>query len=105
MRKALQLVLTMCIAVVCTATYAQDMVTKGSISGTITDVNGAAIPGAKVIVTTPTGKRTETSNEDGIVRVDNLTPGTYTIRVEQAGFKAAQANNVTVYVGRDTPLN
>jgi Carboxypeptidase regulatory-like domain/TonB-dependent Receptor Plug Domain len=105
MRKAFQLVLTMCIAVAFTAASAQDVATRGSIGGVITDATGAAIPGAKVIVTGPTGIRDETTNESGIFRMDNLTPGSYKVRVEQSGFKAAQADNVTVYVGRDTPLN
>jgi hypothetical protein len=51
------------------------------------------------------GERTGTTNENGIFRIENLEPGTYTVRVEQTGFKSAVANNVTVNVGRESTLN
>jgi hypothetical protein len=105
MGKFLNLVLTLCIGLLSFSVLAQDVLTKGAIGGTVSDASGAAIPGVRVIVTGPTGERTETSNENGVFRVDNLTPGTYTVRVEQKGFKAAQANNITVYVGRESTLN
>ena len=75
------------------------------IGGTVTDAAGAAVPGAKIVVTGQTGERTGTTNENGIFRIENLEPGTYTVRVEQTGFKSAVANNVTVYVGRESTLN
>src|SRR6185369_11114309 len=71
----------------------------------VTDVNGAAVPGAKIAVTGQTGERTGTTNEAGNFRIENLEPGVYTVRVEQAGFRAALANNVTVNVGRESTLN
>jgi len=88
-----------------TAAIAQDVQTKGSIGGTVTDATGAAVPGAKVTVTGQTGERTETASESGVFRIDNLIPGTYNVRVEQTGFKSAVANNVTVNVGRESTLN
>jgi hypothetical protein len=75
------------------------------IGGNVTDAAGAAIPGAKIVVTGQTGERTGTTNDGGIFRVENLEPGTYTVRVEQTGFKSAVANNVTVNVGRESTLN
>jgi hypothetical protein len=105
MRKLWSLLLVSCLSLTATAVLAQDVQTKGSIGGTVTDATGAALPGAKVTVTGQTGERTETTNESGIFKVDNLTPGVYTIKVEQAGFKSAVANNVTVNVGRESTLN
>jgi hypothetical protein len=87
------------------SSFAQDVQTKGAIGGTVTDSTGAAVPGAKVTVTGGTGERTESANENGVFRIDNLTPGTYSIKVEQTGFKSAVANNVTVNVGRESTLN
>jgi Carboxypeptidase regulatory-like domain len=105
MRKLWSLLIVTCLCLTASAVLAQDVQTKGSIGGTVTDATGAALPGAKVTVTGPTGQRTETTNESGIFRVDNLTPGTYTVKVEQTGFKSAVANNVTVNVGRESTLN
>lgn len=53
------------------------------VSGTVTDGNGAAIPGARVTVT-PTSQ-TAATNSDGAYQL-TLAPGTYTVKVEAAGF-------------------
>src|SRR5439155_6617464 len=73
--------------------------TAGDIEGTITDANGAIIPGATVTVV---GKdvgfnRTVTADDSGIYRVREVPPGTYTVTVaETKGFKSQSA---TVTVG------
>ena len=105
MRKLWSLLVITCICLLSSLATAQDVQTKGTIGGTVTDATGAAIPGAKVTITGQTGERTETTNESGIFKVDNLTPGTYAVKVEQTGFKSAVANNVTVNVGRESTLN
>jgi hypothetical protein len=87
------------------SSFAQDVQTKGAIGGTVTDTTGAAVPGAKITVTGGTGERTESANENGVFKIDNLTPGNYSVKVEQAGFKSAIANNITVNVGRESSLN
>jgi Carboxypeptidase regulatory-like domain len=105
MRKLGSLSIVICLSLAVSSVLAQDVLTKGSIGGTVADSTGAAIPGAKVTITGQTGERTETTNESGIFKVDNLTPGTYTVKVEQTGFKTAVANNITVNVGRESSLN
>jgi hypothetical protein len=100
MRKTMVFISNHLSELVSSTALAQDVLTKGSIGGTVTDATGAAVPGAKVTVTGQTGERTETSNESGVFRVDNLTPGTYTVKVEQTGFKTSIANSVTVNVGK-----
>src|SRR4030095_7930444 len=105
MRKLGSLSIVICLSLAVSSVLAQDVLTKGSIGGTVADSTGAAIPGAKVTITGQTGERTETTNESGIFKVDNLTPGSYTVKVEQTGFKTAVANNITVNVGRESSLN
>jgi outer membrane receptor protein involved in Fe transport len=57
--------------------------TTGSIEGTVTDVNGAAVPGVTVTATREGGRsNTATSNDEGIYRFSNLEPGHYTVSVE-----------------------
>src|SRR5262245_1428184 len=75
----------------------QEMQTTGSITSTVTDQTGAVLGGATVTVTGPTGEHTVTSNSDGSFEVGNLTPGAYTVRVTQTGFKSVEAANTTVY--------
>ena len=105
MKTVWSLLIAACLVLASASAFGQDVQTKGMIGGTVTDPAGAAVPGAKIIVSGQTGARTGTTNDDGIFRIENLEPGTYTVRVEQTGFKAAVANNVTVFVGRESTLN
>ena len=88
MKTAFKLFMVLCMALASTAVFAQDIQTKGSISGTVVDKNGAAIPNATVKVNGPEGERTATANDQGVYSVDNLLPGSYKVRVESTGFKA-----------------
>ena len=65
----------------------------GSIIGTVTDPSGAAVPKAKVTVTSQT-KNTSvetTTNDSGNYSVTHLIPDVYSIRVEGQGFKQLMA--------------
>jgi hypothetical protein len=105
MKKLWSLFIASCLCLAATSVFGQDVLTKGMIGGTVTDPAGAAVPGAKIVATGQTGERSAVTNESGIFRIENLEPGTYTVRVEQTGFKSAVANNVTVNVGRESTLN
>src|SRR5712672_2584852 len=70
----------------------------GSILGTVTDPQGAAVSGAKVTVTS-VAKSTAvetTTNESGNYSVTHLIPDTYKIRIEAAGFKSTEIPIVQV---------
>ena len=70
----------------------------GSIFGTITDPSGAAVPGAKVVVTSATQRHDSqetTTNTDGNYSVTHLIPDVYNIRAEGAGFKAFETKNIS----------
>ena len=71
---------------------------KGILSGVVRDSTGAAIPGATITVTNPdTGEtRKVTSEATGAYRVDAITPGTYTVHAEMAGFQKSDAKDVAV---------
>jgi len=84
---------------------AQVSETAASINGQVTDSTGAIIPGATVVVANEaTGEeRRVQTNDDGLYVAIPLSPGTYTITVEQANFKRYVQNNVVVNV-RDRRL-
>jgi Carboxypeptidase regulatory-like domain len=105
MKKIWSSLIAICLSLAAASVLAQDVQTKGMVGGTVTDISGAAIPGARIVVTGQTGERSGTTNESGIFRIENLEPGTYTVRVEQTGFKSALASNITVNVGRESTLN
>jgi hypothetical protein len=103
MKNVLRLFLILCIALAGTAAFAQDTLTTGSISGNVVDSNGGVVPGATVKLSTPTGERTATTNEQGHYEFSNLVPGsTYKVRVEKEGFKAGEVTDVIVLVGKST---
>jgi len=63
--------------------------TVGSVSGTVTDPQGAVVPGATVtLVNNATGvTREATSSESGLFVFDRVRVGIYTLRVTMSGFK------------------
>jgi outer membrane receptor protein involved in Fe transport len=70
----------------------------GSVFGTVTDPSGAAVPNAKVTVTSATkGTSYEaTTNSDGNYSVTHLIPDTYNVKAEAPGFKAFEAKSIPV---------
>src|SRR6267143_7190075 len=73
--------------------------TTGSIEGTVTDQNGAAVPGVTVTVTSPNliTPQSATSDDNGHYRVLNLPPGTYKVTVEATkGFGKYEKADVLV---------
>jgi hypothetical protein len=79
---------------------------RGALEGTVTDPNGAVLSGAKVSVkndATNVEVRV-TANDRGVFNVQNLEAGTYTVTVEQSGFRKYVAKDVNVKVGAVIPL-
>jgi hypothetical protein len=84
---------------------AQD--TRGNISGTVTDAQGAVISGATIVVTnTGAGISTRlTTNSSGYYEAPLLLPGTYSVSVESAGFKRSIRPNLTLALGGQLQIN
>src|SRR6187399_3142535 len=79
----------------------------GGIVGTITDPSSAVVTGAKVIVTnTRTGVKTEGSTDTQGGYVFNfLSPGTYQLETEVAGFKKFVRAGIALETGRQLRLD
>lgn len=90
------------LAVVCLAGAAYSQTTFASITGTVTDSTGAAVPSATVTATNVQTniKTVVTSNEAGNFNIAQLLQGTYTVRAQAAGFKEFVMQNV-VLASRD----
>src|SRR5262245_1467766 len=73
----------------------------GAIRGTVTDVNGALVSGAKVQVTDLETNlaREATTNKEGAYEVTGLKYGTYKVTVTAQGFKSAVVNEVALRGG------
>lgn len=85
--KALSLLALVCLGV---ATMSAQTIT-GRISGTVTDANGATIPGVSVKITNDATQQSRMAMTDpnGFYVVTNLQVGNYSVTVEHQGFKKA----------------
>lgn len=90
----------------CTAVFAQEEIT-GTITGQITDANGAVVQGASISVVNNETKLTRKvqSNEEGLYTVTNLPPGSYTVTIEATGFKTYVQSELTLNAKDRRPVN
>src|SRR5262245_33136117 len=84
------------------AVFAQN--SAGSLSGAVTDANGAALAKAKVIAKQDsTGRQFETvTTSEGLYAFPNLDVGSYTLTVEQPGFKKLTWPNIIIAISNRT---
>ncbi len=77
------------------------------ISGTVTDPQGKAVPGAKVTITNvaTNAKRTMQTTDAGGYVFDLISPGDYRLEVEAKGFNKAIVDNVRALIGKSTESN
>ncbi len=80
---------------------------RGKITGTVTDVNKAAVPGASVKVIDKARGTTVslTTNDDGLFQAPYLLSGTYQVVIETAGFKKYIQDGVVVQINETRDLN
>src|SRR5215213_10174205 len=77
------------------------------VSGTVSDQNGASVPGATVRISNPaTGfSRDNTTDSDGKFNFPGLQPATYRLEVQAANFKKLVNTNVQALVDKPIDLN
>ena len=88
-------------------TVATAQLTRGAISGTVRDASGAVVPGATVKISAIGTNQTRDTitSEDGYYRIGALDPGTYSVRIEKAGFSAAENKEVLVNTSAEVVLD
>jgi hypothetical protein len=88
-RLALPLLLLLAVAAAGHAdAAAQSLGTAGTVTGVVTDPNGAVVPNATVTITNPVTRftRTATTGDDGSFRFGDVPPNNYHITVAATGF-------------------
>src|SRR6266542_3176499 len=80
---------------------------RGTISGSVTDASGSAVPGASLmIVNTGTNVSFPTaSNETGFYTVPALPVGPYTVTAEKQGFKKEVRTGFTLQVDQRAEID
>lgn len=82
-------------------------VVGASLSGTVTDLSGAVVPNAKVVIQdVATGvSRTAITDKAGLYVAPNLLPGSYKLTISAAGFQTQVETGITLTVGAQQVLN
>jgi Carboxypeptidase regulatory-like domain len=81
----------------------------GSLRGQVTDPSGAVVPGATILLITPSGASLDTlANKEGIYEFRGLAPGAYTVKAVSPGFALFTREGVVINPGQtqkvDIPL-
>ncbi len=78
-----------------------------TITGTVLDQQGAAVPGATVRITNPATNftRTVTTSDEGSYSFPSIPPATYRLEVEAGNFKKAVNTNVQALVDNSVETN
>jgi hypothetical protein len=92
------------VAMLCGAARAQD---TASLTGTVTDASGAAVPGAQVAARNAEHgiNRTGTTNDSGDFLFSSLPIGSYDLTVTSTGFKKYEAKGVVLRVAEKARVN
>src|SRR5262245_22148966 len=80
----------------------------GAIDGTVQDMEGHAIPGVTVTVSSPSligGNSNTFTDSNGYYRFPVLAPGTYEAKAELQGFQTMIRNDIGVAVGKTLTVN
>src|SRR4029079_7088282 len=106
MKKIFMFVMAMALALFAISAMAQTS-TTGSIEGSVTDPNGAAVRGATVAVTSPNliSPQTGTTDDNGRYKILNLPPGAYKVVIEGSGFGKYEKEGVAVNLGRNATVD
>src|SRR5438045_2741401 len=85
-----------------TVVSSQTQITTGTIQGTVTDANGAIVPGANIeIKNLETNlSRTLTTDDGGRFVALALPPGPYSVTVSKQGFATAVAEKLDLTIGQ-----
>src|SRR5580698_5850912 len=87
---------------VCLCSFNVKAQTTATVTGTVVDTQGKAIPDATIEVTSAelSVTRTTTSESDGAYRLTALPPGTYSIKASHNGFKTELFKDIDIAVNR-----
>src|SRR5580698_907488 len=74
--------------------------TTGAILGNVLTATGKPIAGAHVLAVSPSGRYAATTDSSGRFSLLNITPDTYSVSSDAAGYSTATRDGVTVLAGQ-----
>src|SRR5208282_2343975 len=90
----------------CAAAALAAQAPTAAIRGQVTDPSGAAVVGATVLLTTPTGGSMDTvTNRDGFYEFKDLEPGNYEIKAVAKGFALFDKGGIALAAGQSLRVN
>lgn len=88
--------------------FGQATAGQGALSGTVRDASGAAVPGARVVVSNESKgiTRNLTSNDAGLFSAPGLAPAAgYSVIISKEGFQNFEAKEIQIEVGQNINVN
>ncbi len=101
-RLSSRLCVALCSALIAVSAFAQFQ--TGNIYGKVQTKDGSALPGVTVTLTGVGAPQSAITDPEGDFRFPNLSPGTYSIKAELAGFGAAARTGVGVRIGSNADV-
>ena len=98
MRREMRILLGLVFSILCFAPASFAQSDNSSLTGTVSDSSGAVLPNAKVTIhnNATNAEQSLNTNGNGSFTQPNVTPGTYSLRVEATGFQTTTLQNVQV---------
>src|SRR3954447_16968997 len=100
--RILAIVATLCLSLMAVSAFAQFQ--TGNIFGKTQAKDGSALPGVTVTLTGIGAPQTAITDASGSFRFANLSPGSYTVKAELAGFGTSTRTGLTVRVGQNADI-
>jgi len=91
-------------ALLLVAGVASAQLQSGNLFVTVNDEKGAARPGSTITLSGNGGNQLGTSDANGAAKFLGLSPGSYGLRTELAGFSTVDYPNIVINVGRNTSI-
>jgi outer membrane receptor protein involved in Fe transport len=96
----------LCVCLTAGSVFAQRL--TGKITGTVSDTDGAPLPGVTVEISSQSlmgGVQAQITSDRGHYRFINLPPGTYTLVFKLEGFQTLERENVKLSIGKTVNEN
>src|SRR6266550_3993472 len=101
-RLSVRLCVALCLSLIAVSAFAQFQ--TGNIYGKVVAKDGSALPGVTVTLTGVGAPQTIITDAQGNFHFLNLSPGTYSIKSELAGFGVASRTGIGVRVGANADV-